>query len=257
MAVISRNQIKYLHSLQIKKFRDLNRAFVVEGVKMVDELLRSHFTTVQVFGTAGWLASRKELLQEKEVYFLEISEEELVRASNLATPNEVVAIAAFPSEDSNSGQEYGDLVLLLDRLQDPGNLGTIIRTADWFGIQHIFCSRDSVDWFNSKVVQSTMGSMFRVRVHYTDLVPLIDNSLGHYGIYAATMDGAPVYDAPAAFPAAIVIGNESQGISRDILEKATHLIGIPSASSQAESLNASVAAGILCAEFTRKLTTKN
>lgn len=253
--MISRNQLKYLHSLRIKKFRDLNRAFVVEGVKMVDELLASSYSTVQVYGTAGWLDSRKGVLDAAGIYYMEISESELERASNLSAPNEVIAIVSFP-DGQKAEEEMGNIVLLLDKLQDPGNLGTIIRTADWFGIRHIFCSKDSVDVYNPKVVQSTMGSLFRVNVHYSDLETLTGGALNGYSIYAAAMGGSSVYDTQVDFPAAIVIGNESRGITEEILEKAGHRVGIPSFSSQAESLNASVAAGILCSEFSRKLKVK-
>ena len=122
--MISRNQLKYLHSLRIKKFRDLNQAFVVEGVKMVDELLASSYTTVQVYGTAAWLESRKSLLDASGIYYMEISESELERASNLSAPNEVIAIVSFP-EGQGAEEELGNIVLLLDKLQDPATSGPL------------------------------------------------------------------------------------------------------------------------------------
>jgi RNA methyltransferase, TrmH family len=249
--MISKNQLKLIHSLSLKKFRDEEKAFVAEGVKLVDELLASDFNIRMIFGLAEWYASRRDSIPQAK--FQEINNEELQRATGMPAPSEVLAIVEIPEQTIPASPEAGKLVLLLDRIQDPGNLGTIIRTADWFGIKHIFCSPGTVDVYNPKVVQSTMGSICRVKVHNADLVSLIQDSLNDRHIYATTMDGENIYTADLQFPAAIIIGNESQGISRDILEMASHKIGIPNFSSEAESLNASVAAGIVCSEFCRRI----
>lgn len=249
--MISRNQLKLIHSLALKKFRDEEKAFLAEGVKLVDELLASDFNLRMIYGLADWYASRRDSIPEAK--FQEISEEELQRATGMPAPNEVLAIVEIPDQSIPESSEAGKLVLLLDRIQDPGNLGTIIRTADWFGLKHIFCSPGTVDVYNPKVVQSTMGSICRVETHYTDLYQLLETTLSDRNIYATTMDGDNIYTADLLIPAAIIIGNESQGISKDVLVMSSHKIGIPNFSSLAESLNASVAAGIVCSEFCRRI----
>jgi TrmH family RNA methyltransferase len=249
--MISRNQVKFLHSLRLKKFRDINRAFVVEGVKMVDELLRSEYRILEVYATSPWISKNLRLCQEKHVSCQEIDDSELGKVSNLTTPNEVIAIASMPVTDNPDPKTFGQLVLILDRIQDPGNFGTIIRTADWFGISHIICSEDTADRFNPKVIQATMGSVFRVSVHYTGLLNYIQGSLAGWSIYAASAEGENLYNEDLAFPAAIVIGNESQGISLAVMSLAGIKLGIPRFGN-AESLNASVATGIFLSEFIRR-----
>lgn len=251
--MLSKNQLKLLHSLRQKKFRDLHRAFTVEGVKMVDELLASNFRTLEVFGISDWLSSRRDLLQRREIPYNEITGKELERASNLVTPNEVIAVVSMPESTPENPQNFGKMVLILDRVQDPGNLGTIIRTADWFGIRYIFASEDTADLYNPKVVQATMGSVFRVSVHYTKISDFLQEMLPGWNIYAAAAHGESVYTADIHFPAALIIGNESQGISQSVLSMATRKIAIPTFFGRAESLNASVATGILCSEFVKRM----
>jgi TrmH family RNA methyltransferase len=249
--MISRNQVKFLHSLHLKKFRDINQAFAVEGVKMVDELLRSGYRIMEVYATSPWISKNLRLCQEKQISCQEISDSELGRISNLTAPNEVIAIASMPAADVPNPKTFGQLVLVLDRIQDPGNFGTIIRTADWFGIGHIICSEDTADLYNPKVIQATMGSVFRVSLHYSGLVNYIQESLAGWRIYAASADGGDLYTEDLAFPAAIVIGNESQGISPEVMSLAGIKLGIPRFGIT-ESLNASVATGIILSEFTRR-----
>jgi len=254
--MISNNQLKFIHSLRQKKFRDKENAFSAEGTKLVDELLASDFEIRIIYALSSWYDSRREHIIEKKIAFQEITESELVRASGLATPNEVLAIVSIPKALLPAQEYLGDLVLILDRIQDPGNMGTIIRTADWFGIRYVICSPDTVEVFNPKVVQSTMGSICRVIVHYADLTELINNTMQGRHLYAATAGGDNVFITPLKFPAAILIGNESRGISAGLKQLSTARIGIPSYSSDAESLNASVAAGILCAEFRKRLNNR-
>jgi len=182
----------------------------------------------------------------------EVTPEELERVSNLVTPNEVLAVVGIPESSIPSTGKLGKIILMLDRIQDPGNLGTIIRTADWFGIRHIFCSHGTVDLFNPKVVQSTMGSICRVHVHYTDLQQFLTGLGGPWHIYGTVPAGENIYRAELEFPAAIIIGNESKGIAKEYFSFFTSRIGIPSMSEGAESLNASVAAGIIVGEFCRR-----
>jgi TrmH family RNA methyltransferase len=164
----------------------------------------------------------------------------------------VLAAVAMREEEIPEPEQAGSLVLVLDRLQDPGNMGTIIRTADWFGIRHIYCSQDTVEVYNPKVVQSTMGSICRVAVHYVELSSFLANIKGRRTIYGTFINGKSVYDLEPNLPAAVIIGNESQGISGDLLNQIDEKITIPRVNTGAESLNASVAAGIICAEFARK-----
>jgi TrmH family RNA methyltransferase len=251
--MISRNQLKFIHSLRLKKFRDIDRAFTVEGIKMVDELLASNFRTIEIFGTRNWLSSRSVSIQSRNIPSWEITEAELEKASNLVTPNEVIAVVSIPDAINPEIQSFGKFILILDRIQDPGNLGTILRTADWFGIHYIFASEDTADLYNPKVIQATMGSVFRVSLHYSELSSLIRKTLVNWNIYGASAEGENIHTSEINFPAALIIGNESRGISEDILSLVTKKIGIQSSSGGAESLNASVATGILCSEFLRRM----
>ncbi len=251
--MLSKNQIKYLHSLRLGKFRDLNRAFIAEGVKLIEDLLASHYNMHIIYGTPAWIESHQRLIAGQEFVIEEVTEEELKKVSNLVTPNEVLAVVGYPDSDIPSPDTLGQIILLLDRIQDPGNLGTIIRTADWFGISNIFCSADTVDVFNPKVVQATMGSICRVNIHYVDLKEFLTGLPENWQKYGTISDGDNIYETDLEFPAAVLIGNESKGISEDFFPMLTHRVGIPSRSKGAESLNASVAAGIICSEFSRRL----
>jgi len=251
--MLSKNQVKYLQSLRLGKFRELNRAFIAEGVKLVDDLLNSHFRIHIIYGTPAWIESHQRIIASQEFVIQEVTEEELRKISNLVTPNEVLAVLGYPDSVIPSPETFGNIILLLDRIQDPGNLGTIIRTADWFGIGHVFCSNDTVDVYNPKVIQATMGSICRVSLHYTDLKQLLISLSDTWRIYGTISDGVSIYKAEPEFPAAIIIGNESKGISEEYFPLLTHRIGIPSRSRGAESLNAAVAAGIICSEFSRRL----
>lgn len=251
--MLSKNQIKYLHSLRLGKFRDLNRAFIAEGVKLIEDLLASHYNMHIIYGTPAWIETHQRLIASQEFVIEEVTEEELKKVSNLVTPNEVLAVVGYPESDIPSPDTLGQIILLLDRIQDPGNLGTIIRTADWFGISNIFCSADTVDVFNPKVVQATMGSICRVNIHYVDLKEFLTGLPENWQKYGTISDGDNIYETDLEFPAAVLIGNESKGISEDYFPMLTHRVGIPSRSKGAESLNASVAAGIICSEFCRRL----
>ena len=251
--MLSKNQIKYLHSLRLGKFRDLNRAFIAEGVKLIEDLLASHYNIHIIYGTPAWIESHQRLIASQEFVIEEVTEEELNKVSNLVTPNEVLAVVGYPDTVVPSPDTSGKIILLLDRIQDPGNLGTIIRTADWFGISNIFCSTDTVDVFNPKVVQATMGSICRVNIHYVDLKEYLTGLPENWKKYGTISDGDNIYETELEFPAAVLIGNESKGISEDYFPMLSHRVGIPSRSKGAESLNASVAAGIICSEFCRRL----
>ncbi len=245
-----KQKIKYIQSLGQKKHRDEEGLFIAEGPKMVAELLRTIPQYVQeVYAVKEWIKNNSDQLLKK--IFIEVSEEELEKISQLKTPHQVVAVVKkFDAEISIPVN--GQISLVLDTIQDPGNLGTIIRTADWFGISQVICSEDCADVYNPKVVQATMGSIARVKVFYTDLLSWLDKQKD-IRIYAAMLEGKDVTEMNALKEGLIIFGNESRGISKEIIDLANEKITIPNrthlddsdAQENAESLNAAVAVGIV------------
>ena len=248
MASISNNEIKRIKALQQKKFRDDTGLFVVEGEKMVAEAVASGFIVENVY------------------YREEIGQEAMGRISALSSPSPVLAVVRKPSdiyvEDASAGGMLSDkgLYLGLDTIRDPGNLGTILRIADWFGIDAVFATRDTVDVFNPKVVQATMGAIFRVKMHYVNLPELSQTILSKEGkVYGTFLDGKNMYqrdlDTGADKPVMIVIGNESEGISATMAKLVSDRLYIPpypSDSPGSESLNAAIATALTVAEFRRR-----
>jgi TrmH family RNA methyltransferase len=237
--LVTKSQVKYIQSLGHKKFRDAEAVFVAEGPKIVEELLRvSGIRCRQVYALKEWI-SAVDLPEDAPVQA--VSEAELERLSGLSTPNRVLALfekPSFPPPDFNKG-----MTVVLDGIQDPGNLGTIIRIADWFGISRVLCTGDSADAFNTKTIQSTMGSIGRVQVIYDDPAGLMRQNR-ELPVYAAVLGGKDLYGIQRTGEGWLVIGNESRGIRPGLLELATDRITIPG-SGRAESLNAAVAAGII------------
>lgn len=249
MTAISNNDIKRLRSLQQKKFRDETGLFIVEGEKMVEEALGSSFEVVDTY--------RKSV----------IGEDMMKRISALASPSPALAVVKKPSDvviDDLSVLDdllsSGGLFLGLDSMRDPGNLGTVLRIADWFGIDAVFATRDTVDVFNPKVVQATMGAIFRVRMHYVDLTEMAQNILSAGGkVYGTFLDGKNMYernlDTGADVPVMIVIGNESEGISPEmgaLVSDRLYIPPYPAGDSGSESLNAAIATAVTVAEFRRR-----
>jgi TrmH family RNA methyltransferase len=238
--MLVKSQVKYIQSLGHKKFRDAEGAFVAEGPKIVSELLRSvSVTLIRGYATRDWLLENQPLIQD-EKNMVEISEQALERISFLSTPARVLAVfrkPVFPAA------EPGGITLLLDSIQDPGNLGTIVRTADWFGVRRIVCSPDTADLFGPKVVQATMGSLARVEVLYQDLASYME-ARRDMPSYAAMLDGEVLEEKLVVPNGLILIGNESRGIRNELAARAQWRIRIPGSGS-AESLNAAVAAGII------------
>jgi len=238
--MVSRSQLKYIQSLGQKKYRDTEGLFVAEGPKLVKEFIQSKNVKLsEIFALNEWIVENKDLL--KNMSATAINETELQRISQLTTPNKVVAIVKKFEPGEPVIKER--LSLVLDAIRDPGNLGTIIRTADWFGISQIICSDDCADLYNPKVVQATMGSIARVNVFYTNLLLWLKQHSG-IRIYAAMLDGKDVTKMSAIREGLIMIGNESMGIDEDLLQLANEKISIPR-KGNAESLNAAVAAGII------------
>lgn len=253
--MISKSQIQYIRSLHQKKFREKNREFIVEGPKLVDELLKSRFEVKRIYAVSGesdWL----ERGHDRGIESIETGQAELSRISALKTPNSVLAIAGMPDLDADDFVMPDDFVMMLDGISDPGNLGTIIRTSDWFGIHTLVCSPDTVEVFNPKVVQATMGSVFRCRVFYTDVRSFLSNLNSGVTVYGTFLEGSNIYAENFSSPGILVIGSESHGIRPDVEKFITKKIHIPSLSGGAESLNASVAAAIACSEIRRNVIKK-
>ena len=237
--MLSKSKIKYIQSLGHKKFRDEEGLFLAEGPKIVKELINEIPTLIQsVYALEDWLGENKGLPGAIEVN--EITDIELERISQLSAPNKVLAV--LKKINSTVFSAKGKITIALDTIQDPGNMGTIIRTADWFGIDQVVCSHDSADIYNPKVVQSTMGSIARVKVFYTDLKKWIKEQ--DVKIYAAALEGEDIKKIKTFREGIIIIGNESKGIHPDLLQIANERITIARAG-KAESLNAAVATGII------------
>jgi RNA methyltransferase, TrmH family len=232
---LSKNKIKWIKSLHYKKHRDSEGVFVVEGDKMVSELIEFWKDQIDFICTSDFSF-------EFDGNLFVTDEKTIKEISSLTTPNKLLAIVKKP----NLSVKKTELILALDGIQDPGNFGTIIRTADWFGVDLIVCSKGTVDVLNSKVVQSTMGSLFRVPIIYEDLAEYLSNS--ELPIYGALLEGKNVYDETLSKKAIVVMGNEGAGISEEIQKLIQYKIHIPQFGG-AESLNVAIATGILLSEF--------
>ena len=247
--MISKSKLKELSVYKQQKHCEQDSVFVVEGVKMCHEAMAAKVPIKVVCATNLWLFQHTELPPSAEVY--EVDADSLSRLSHMTTPNEVWMLVERTPITAPTGQP---LTLALDHLQDPGNLGTIIRTADWFGVRHIVCSEGTVSCYNPKVVQSTMGGLFRTEITYTDLPEYLSNC--NKPVYGALLDGESIWGKGTLAPlpqegAVLIIGNESRGITPEVQQYITHRIAIPNLGGTAESLNASVACAILMAELLR------
>ena len=251
--MLTNNKIKLIKSLDKKRERIESGCFVVEGEKMVRELLMSRFETIEVFTVQQYIDELPANLKRKSE-ITAISEHDLERISFLKTPNKAVALAKLP--EKRTPADLRGLSIALDNVQDPGNLGTIVRTAAWFGIANVFCSPDTVDVYNPKVIQSTMGAIFKVNVTYCDLAELAATAR-NAGIpmFGTRLDGENLYAAKLPKDAIVVMGNESKGLSAEISALMDSNLKIPSyapPTSDMESLNVAVATAIVCAEFRRQ-----
>ncbi len=246
--MISKNQIKLIRSLELKKNRRRENLFVAEGPKVVGDLLQAGYVPHSIFSTT-----------ERPDAQL-ITEEELRRISFLQHPQEVLALFHIPEQSSDNihqtsaiRHQPSSLALALDGVQDPGNVGTIIRIADWFGIDTIYCSPDTADVYNPKVVQATMGSLAHVHIIYCDLLELFAHC--QCPVYGTLLDGKNIYEQPLSAAGIIVMGNEGNGISEAVRQHITHRLLIPNyhtGDHTAESLNVAIATAITCAEFKRR-----
>jgi len=240
--MLSKNQVKLITSLQQKKYRNKNNLFIAEGVKCVNEFLKSDFIVQKLFYTLGF----EHNLELDKAH--EVSVEELKKISNYNTPNEVLALFEIPKENEIEEKNF---TLVLDGVNDPGNLGTIIRLCDWFGVSQLICSKDTVDCYNPKVVQSTMGSLNRVSIVYADIESFISKT--SLPVYSAMMSGDNVYCSSLPKNAVLVMGNEANGVRESVSELINNKLTIPKFGDKqlAESLNVATATAILLSEFKR------
>ena len=251
--MLSKNKIKYIHSLELKKNRKAEHVFVAEGHKTVGDLL-GHFPCKLLIATKEWF-DKKLSFQADEI--IEVNNDDLFKASFLKTPQEVLAVFEQPEYTTDATVVSQSLCLALDDVQDPGNLGTILRVADWFGIGNIFCDADCAGVYNPKCVQASMGAIFRVKTFYTDL-PVLLNELKQEGlpVFGTFLDGKNIYTTALSTRGLIVMGNEGKGISAEIEALTGQKLTIPSFarnSESTESLNVGVATGIILSEFKRRM----
>lgn len=248
---ISKIKIKFIRSLEQKKVRREERVFLAEGPKLTADLL-GHFRCRYLAATDDWLASHNTI-EADEIDTATI--DEIARASLLKTPQDVIAIFDQREEKTDITVIEKQLCLALDDVQDPGNLGTIIRIADWFGIEHIFCSTNTVDVYSPKVVQATMGALSRVHLHYVSLTELIGKLNKNVPIYGTLLDGTNIYTQELSTTGLIVMGNEGNGITaevRQLINRKLYIPNYPEGRDTSESLNVAIATAVTCAEFRRR-----
>ncbi len=260
--MLSKNRLKYISSLGVNKYRKKYGVFIVEGHKMVIEAINSPFNIEEIYALGSWISEYGHLTPAS-LQLNEVSEQEMKKISVLSSVSGVLAVVKMANLSVDTNIASNQLVLALDDIRDPGNLGTIIRTADWFGIKEVICSSQTVDCYNPKVVQATMGSIFRVNVSYIDLEKYINTIPETVPVYGSFLDGENILETKLSESGIIIIGNEARGISAELEKLVTNKILIPSfndfteeKSSTAESLNASIATSIVCFEFRRRMKNK-
>lgn len=250
--MLSKNKIKYIHSLELKKYRKEESVFLAEGNKLVSELLQI-FPCRLLLATKEWLQSAPRICCEEKI---EVLKEELAKASLQKAPQDVLAVFEQPHYSFSLSTLNKNLFLALDDVQDPGNLGTIVRIADWFGIHDVFCSAGTADIYSPKAVQATMGAIARVRLHYTDLGKLCKKASElDIPIFGTFLNGENIYSQELKNYGIIVMGNEGNGISPEIsayINRRLFIPNYPVGSISSESLNVAVATAVVCAEFRRR-----
>lgn len=253
--MLSKNKIKLIQSINRKKGREETGLFLVEGTKMVEEALRSDYKIETLICTSEFLL-QNPTAKYKAKELLETDSVTIQKASLLQSPQDSMALVYLPEPEKPKFNLDTDLVLALDFVQDPGNLGTILRVADWFGIETVICSSNTVDAYNPKVVQASMGAIFRVKIWYTNLdVFLTEASQNNIPVYGTFMNGKNIYTEKLSGNGIVVLGNEGNGISAEVSKFITRRIAIPTFSVQEnkpESLNVAIAASIFCSEFRRR-----
>jgi TrmH family RNA methyltransferase len=258
--MLSRNQVKYIRSLHLKKYREIHGEFIAEGSRLVSDLLESGFKVRQILAEEEWIRDHRDLLAGKTwITITAITGDEMKKITLLSSPGPVLAVVSIPGPISPGTGPEEELILMLDGIRDPGNFGTILRIADWFGIRQVICSEDCVELYNPKTVQATMGSLARVTVWYRDLPGYLSRLKPGVPIYGTFPEGENIYAKTLKDHGIVVIGSESAGISPGVKERITDRISIPffapagDRKGHAESLNASMAAAIVCSEFRRRM----
>lgn len=250
--MLSKATLKLIKSLELKKYRKESGLFVAEGTKTVNDLIACGFIAEKVFATKDWSVSHT---LKNGIATIEVSNEEMGKASFLRAPQGVLAIFRQPEYDIDTEAPTKRLCLALDNVQDPGNMGTIIRIADWFGIEEIYCSHGCTDAFAPKTIQATMGAIGRVKIFYTDLPEFLSGIKGRVPVYGTFLDGEDMYGKDLQNNGIIVMGNEGNGIGAGCAAHVTERIFIPNypaERSTSESLNVSMATAIICSEFRRR-----
>jgi TrmH family RNA methyltransferase len=257
--MISKNQIKFIRQLEQKKFRHREGLFVAEGTKVVGDLLKAGYIPHSLYATPDWLAEN-----QSHLLISSVTDDELTRLSFQQHPQQVLALFPIPEPAEKlstvrsalplGSSKNCQLSIALDSVQDPGNLGTIIRIADWFGISNIICSEDTVDAYNPKVVQATMGSIARVNIIYTNLLELLDVLPADFPVYGTLLDGENIYTQELTPHGLIIMGNEGNGISDAVRQRVNRRLLIPDFHNgdTADSLNVAIATAITCSEFRRR-----
>lgn len=246
--MLSKSQVSFVNALHHKKHRKEQGLFIAEGIKSITEFLQSDYSVDTIFCIPDAMPKLNKFSQKIKLF--ETGSAELKKISALTTPQDAIALIRIPEKTNTAAESFKNrFTIVLDGVQDPGNLGTIIRTADWFGFEEIICSADTVEAYNPKVVQATMGSLSRIKVHYTDLEILFDSA--PVPVFGAMLNGQSVYEADLGNEGFLVLGNEGKGISDKITDKIDRRLTIPGFG-KAESLNVAVSAAIFCSELRRR-----
>ena len=246
--MISKGTIRYIKSLQLKKYRNKAQSFLVEGTKSVLELINAGFEVTHIVGTESFRSEYQPYLAKLAIDFEIVSKRQLTAISSLKNNHSVLAVARCLPNDFIEVQDH-EYAIALDRIADPGNLGTILRTADWYGIKKVLCSKDTADFYNPKVIQASMGSFTRVRTFYTDLEAYLDGRI----VYGAMLTGESLHSIKFDKGGILLVGSESHGISADLIPHITTRVSIPKVGG-AESLNAATAMAVICDNIIRQVS---
>jgi len=254
--MISRQKIEFIRSLAHKKDREIAGCFVAEGEKLVSDLLKTNLDLLEIYCTSEGISTFESTAKTRSA--IQLSDREMKRISAFKNPSSTLALFKIHEVEKITDDTFQGINIVLDGIQDPGNLGTIVRMADWFGISNIFCSNECADLYNPKCVQSTMGALARVQVHYVDLIELLIKAVArHVPVYGTFMEGENLFSTELSAQALVLMGSEGKGISDKLIPLLTKKISIPpypADSRQLESLNVAVSASIVCAEFRRRMT---
>lgn len=255
--MISKQQIKYIRSLHQKKYRNEYASFIAEGIKIVNEAIAIHPDLLEyiIYTADSKPQINNKLLKDRTVQ-LQVTKEEYKKITSQTSPQKALIVMKKPEAQLQDISHPEDVSIALDKIRDPGNFGTIIRLADWFGIKQIVCSPDTVDCYNSKVIQASMGAIFRVNIYYVDMESFLKRiKVAHsVKVYSTSLEGSDLYQLKLTKPAIIILGNESGGVSEKLKSLSDEDLRIPDYNknkSKSESLNVSLAAAIICSEFRR------